>query len=70
MKEPKKKDCKCHTCNKEYHSNGIAAHRAMHERKKQNCEITYSTGETITHFFPVLRITVRKRKKHRISKKR
>ena len=40
------KTCYCHTCKRWFHHMGIARHRAMHRDKAQNCEITFSDGET------------------------
>lgn len=45
------KDCFCHTCKKSFHHLGIARHRAYHRDKKEDCEISYSTGDTYTHNF-------------------
>lgn len=44
------KTCYCHTCNESFHYLGINSHRAMHRRRKQDCEITYTHGDT--HYFP------------------
>ena len=38
--------CYCHTCDKNFHALGIARHRAMHRDKRQDCEITFSYGDT------------------------
>lgn len=40
------KNCYCHTCNKAFHRLGIMSHRAMHRRKKENCKITFTYGNT------------------------
>lgn len=41
------KDCYCHTCGRDFHYLGIARHRAMHRDRKENCEITFTDGNTI-----------------------
>ncbi len=41
--------CYCHTCKKQMSSLGIARHRAMHRDKKEDCEITYTSG--IKYFY-------------------
>ena len=41
--------CYCHTCQKSYHSLGIARHRAMHRTNKEDCKITYLGGDTYLH---------------------
>lgn len=46
MKVTKYKNCYCHTCQREFHYLGINMHRAMHRRKKQDCKITYTYGNT------------------------
>lgn len=43
--------CYCHTCKKYYQSLGIMRHRAMHRDKREDCEITYSHGDTYIHHF-------------------
>lgn len=40
------KDCYCHTCDKDFHYLGIARHRAMHRKKKEDCKITFTHGDT------------------------
>lgn len=40
------KNCYCHTCKRDFHYLGINTHRAMHRRKKENCKITYTYGNT------------------------
>ena len=45
------KGCYCHTCQRVFHYLGIARHRAMHRDRRQNCEITYSNGDTYDHKF-------------------
>jgi hypothetical protein len=44
-------DCTCHTCDKDIHHLGIMSHRAMHRRRQENCEITFSDGRTVTYAF-------------------
>lgn len=43
--------CHCLTCNKSFHSLGIARHRAMHREREENCTIEYKDGRIIDHFF-------------------
>ena len=38
--------CICHTCGKAVQSLGIARHRAAHRDRREDCEITYSRGDT------------------------
>lgn len=45
------KTCYCHTCDKNLHSLGVATHRAAHKRRKENCEITFTNGETYKYDF-------------------
>lgn len=45
------KNCYCHTCEKSFHYLGITAHRAAHKRRDEDCKITYTHGNTITHNF-------------------
>lgn len=40
------KNCFCHTCNKAFHSLGIARHRTMHYDKGEPCIITFKDGRT------------------------
>ena len=47
------KSCFCETCKKWFHSLGIAAHRAMHRRRHEYCEICYSDGATYSHDYRV-----------------
>lgn len=49
MKVINEKNCYCHTCKKDFHYLGIARHRAKHRDKKENCEITYTMGDTYIH---------------------
>lgn len=46
--EQGKAKCYCHTCGAEYHTLGIASHRAMHRRKNEDCTITFTSGNTFT----------------------
>jgi hypothetical protein len=48
---PMYKDCICHTCNKSFHSLGIARHRAMHRDKKEDCTIYYEGVGRKIHWF-------------------
>ena len=50
MKVTNDKNCYCHTCEKSFHYLGIARHRAMHRDRKETCKITYTCGDTYTHF--------------------
>ena len=45
------KDCHCYTCAREFHSLGIARHRAMHRDRGEDCEILYSDGAIYKHNF-------------------
>ena len=38
--------CRCHTCERDFHSLGIARHRAMHRDRQEDCTITFSAGDT------------------------
>lgn len=40
------KTCYCHTCKKWFHYLGITRHRAMHRDNRQDCEITFTYGNT------------------------
>lgn len=40
------KKCYCYTCDKAFHYLGVPSHRAMHKRRKENCEITFTHGDT------------------------
>ena len=51
MKVTRYKNCYCHTCKREFHYLGITRHRSMHRDKRENCEITYSNGDTYNHKF-------------------
>jgi len=46
MNVTSEKNCYCHVCKKYFHYMGIPRHRAMHRDKKENCEITYTNGDT------------------------
>jgi hypothetical protein len=48
------KTCYCHTCEKRFHYLGINSHRAKHRRKKEDCTITYTYGNTLTFNFSKL----------------
>ena len=45
------KECYCFTCDKFFHSLGIARHRAMHRDRKEICMIEYKDFSVITHDF-------------------
>lgn len=49
------KECYCHTCDRDFHYLGIAAHRRSHLRRGEQCVITYENGDTVTHGKPALR---------------
>ncbi len=51
MSDLRYKDCHCHTCDKDFHHMGIARHRSAHRDKKENCEITFSTGRRLLYQF-------------------
>jgi len=51
MKVTNDKNCYCYTCKKDFHYLGIARHRAMHRDKKQNCVISYTSGEKYLYRF-------------------
>lgn len=51
MEVAREKNCYCHTCKKSYHYLGIARHRAMHRDRREDCEITYTYGDTYIHKF-------------------
>ena len=46
MRVTTNKNCYCHTCKKSFHYLGIARHRAKHRDKKENCEISFTNGNT------------------------
>lgn len=45
MKHTADKNCYCLTCKKELHHMGVAMHKTMHRRKKENCKIRYTSGD-------------------------
>lgn len=47
--------CRCNTCNKNIMHMGIARHRSMHRDKYEDCEITYSNGDTYVHGYSELK---------------
>jgi len=51
MEVTREKNCYCHTCKKSFHYLGIARHRAMHRDRGEDCEITYTYGDTYSHNF-------------------
>jgi len=51
MQVTREKNCYCHTCEKAFHYLGITAHKAAHSRKYEECEITYTNGDTYTSRF-------------------
>jgi len=48
---PNYADCICHTCSRGIHHLGIMSHRAAHRRRGENCEITFSGGNTVKYQF-------------------
>ena len=40
------KTCTCHTYKRDFHYLGITRHRAMHRDRKEDCEITFTHGNT------------------------
>tara|TARA_E500000318_G_C3416318_1_gene155567 strand:+ start:176 stop:394 length:219 start_codon:yes stop_codon:yes gene_type:complete len=46
-------DCYCHTCNRAFHHLGIAAHRAAHRTKREDCKIQYSDDRLYQHTYSV-----------------
>jgi len=53
MKVTRERNCFCHTCGKAFHYLGIARHRAAHRDRKEDCEITYTWGDTYIHKFSI-----------------
>ena len=51
MKVTRDKNCTCHTCDRDFHYLGITRHRAMHRSRGEDCEITYTHGDTYLHKF-------------------
>ena len=49
MRVTREKNCYCHTCKKGIHYLGITRHRSMHRDKMEDCEITYTHGDTYLH---------------------
>jgi len=45
------KECHCYKCDKDFHSLGIMSHRAMHRRKREDCTIMYTNGDTFAYLF-------------------
>lgn len=46
MKVTRAKNCYCHTCKKDFHYLGITNHRRYHKIRNQDCEITFTHGNT------------------------
>lgn len=59
MKVSKTKDCRCQTCDKDFHYLGITRHRAMHRNKQEDCVISYTHGNTIHHRYSIAREKVK-----------
>lgn len=51
MKVTNEKNCYCHTCQKDFHYLGIMSHKAAHRRRKEDCRITYTYGDTYNFKF-------------------
>lgn len=49
MKVTPHKECYCHTCKRNFHYLGITRHRAAHRYRREDCEITYTYGDTYLH---------------------
>lgn len=45
------KDCYCHTCKKDFHYLGITRHRAAHRDRQEDCEITFTHGNTRRYLY-------------------
>ena len=43
--------CSCWNCERAFTRISIASHRAMHRRKKQDCIISYTNGDTYFYEF-------------------
>lgn len=43
------KNTYCHTCDRDFHYLGIAAHRTYHRNRNENCRVTYTNGDTYVH---------------------
>lgn len=41
----------CHTCERWFHSLGIASHRTYHRNRNQDCRVTYTNGDTHVHSY-------------------
>jgi len=59
MRVTRSKNCYCATCDKDFHYLGITRHRAMHRDKKEDCEITYTHGDTYIHKFSQAKVKER-----------
>lgn len=44
----REKTCYCHTCEREFHSLGIARHRAAHRDRHEDCDVSLSDGVIYT----------------------
>ena len=54
MKTTTDRNCTCHTCNRTFHYLGITRHRAMHREKREDCEITFTHGDTYCYRYSQL----------------
>ena len=41
--------CYCHKCKRQFNPLGIMRHRAMHRDHGEDCKITYTNGNTVSH---------------------
>jgi len=55
LEELREKECYCYGCQRWFHYLGIASHRAIHRRKKEDVMIKYSKGDTYLHKFSKLK---------------
>ena len=51
------KNCRCHTCERDFHYLGINRHVAMHRDNKEDCRVTFTYGDTYIYRFSELRET-------------
>jgi len=55
MKVTRYKNCRCITCEKDFHYLGIARHRAMHRDRREGCIIQYSNGSTYAYDYSAIK---------------
>lgn len=51
MKTTNDKNCYCHTCARDFHYLGIARHVAAHKKRKEDCRVTFTSGDTYMYRF-------------------